>query len=286
MPHIFERSGLAALSDLESPGWREVVALLETQQAEFLAKESAFRSPGYKWPRDPLHTWSRVWEYPYVYHHVKVQRSKWRAEALPHVVDVGSGVTFFPFSAARLGYQVTCADIDPVCGTDIPRAARVLSHGPGTVAFRLIEREALPFQNNSIDAVYCISVLEHIRDAEKTVIEIQRILKPGGLFLLTIDLDLQGDSTIGVVAHRKLVEALKLYFDYELPEVTVHPSDILDNTKGPFRTRTRSGLTRDWFLLKQIIKPWFAKPATPLLPFHLAVQGFVLTRKADDPQQW
>jgi hypothetical protein len=62
--HPFDRSGLAALSDLQTEEWRELFTSLEDQQREFLAKEEAFRSADYPWPRDPLHTWSRVWEYP------------------------------------------------------------------------------------------------------------------------------------------------------------------------------------------------------------------------------
>ena len=281
MPHIFERSGLAAVSDLQSSEWRELFALLETQQAEFLDQESAFRSPEYKWPRDPLHNWSRLWEYPYVYHHLKIERAKWAPETLPRVVDVGSGVTFFPFALARLAYQVTCADIDAVCAKDIPRAAKVFSVHPGLVDVRLIQGPSLPFADNEVDVVCCVSVLEHIPNPAGTVREIFRILKPGGLFLLTIDLDLRGDGEIGVEPHRKLVAELRRCFDYRFSESVVHPSDILDNTNGLIKSPTRSGLSRKWFLLKQTLKPWLGKPAKPLLPFFLAVQGFVLARKAD-----
>src|SRR5207302_5688920 len=111
----FARSGLATLSDLKTPLWRELFDILEHQQADFLAYESLFRSPSYKWPSDALHNWSRVWEYPYVYENLK----RW---LLVHntcepiiVADIGSGVTFFPFSIARLGCRSICSDIDPVC---------------------------------------------------------------------------------------------------------------------------------------------------------------------------
>jgi SAM-dependent methyltransferase len=283
--HPFDRSGLAALSDIETREWRGLFSHVEKEQSEFLAKEGEFRSREYKWPPDPLHTWSRVWEYPYTYHHLQQARNQGPANRLPRVVDLGSGVTFFPFTVARLGYRVTCADIDPVCATDIPRAARALPHAPGAVDFRLIEGDTLPFKDNEIEAVYCISVLEHIPTFESTVAEIFRILKPAGLFVLTFDLDLRGDSQIGPVQYRKLKRVLAQHFDLLCPDAIVHPADLLTSTDGPCPVRGPSGLARAWFLAKQEVKPLFGKPPALAVPFHLCVEGLVLVRKQDGSSQ-
>jgi len=43
----------------------------------------------------------------------------------------------------------------------------------------------LPFADNSIDAVICESVLEHVKDPLAIVSEIKRVLKPGGLVYVT-----------------------------------------------------------------------------------------------------
>lgn len=277
--HPFDRSGFAPVSDFETPEWRELFNQLEMDQSEFLAKESEIRSPEYIWAHDPLHTWSRVWEYPYAYHHLKQARSQSQAAASPCVVDLGSGVTFFPFSIARLGYRVTCVDVDPICAKDIPRAAGMIPHAPGSVDFRMAESGVLPFQDNEVDAVYCISVLEHIPNPEKTVSEIARILKPGGLLILTIDLDLRGDSEIGVLPHKHLVAEIEANFAYCFPELTVHPADLLDNTKGPFKHSTPKDLALIWHLLKQQIKPLVGKSPNQVLQYLLAIQAFVMTRK-------
>lgn len=278
--HPFDRSGFAPVSDLDTPEWRDLFSQLEMEQSEFLAKESEFRSPEYIWARDPLHTWSRVWEYPYAYHHLKLARSQSPAAPQPSVVDLGSGVTFFPFSIARLGCRVTCVDIDPICAKDIPAAAALIPHAPGAVDVRLAADGVLPFQDNEVDAVYCISVLEHIPDPAKTITEIARILKPGGLLILTIDLDLRGDSEIGVLPHKLLVEEIEASFDYRFPELTVHPADLLDNTKGPFSHATPKDLALIKFLIKQQIKPFVGKQPRHFLQYLLAIQGFVMTRKA------
>ena len=223
----FRRSGVAARSDFDDPTYKAIFAHLEDEQKAFLAKEQEFRSPDYLWPRDALHAWSRVWEYPYVHFHLQRMMRTQGANAPATVIDLGSGVTFFPFSVARLGYHVQCMDIDPICQRDLERAAAVIPHQPGKVGFSLIQDHRLPLGDRQADALFCISVLEHIPDFENTVQEVARILKPGGIFILTIDLDLCGFTDIGVKRYRDLRRCLADHFDLVETEITVHPLDML-----------------------------------------------------------
>ena len=109
----FMKSGVARLSDLTTPEWKEIFAKLEIDQARFLSLASMFLSPENELPCDPLHTWSRVWEYPYVYSNIIAWRETLSKSSPPHIVDVGSGVTFLPFTLAAQGFHVTCTDVDP-----------------------------------------------------------------------------------------------------------------------------------------------------------------------------
>lgn len=45
---------------------------------------------------------------------------------------------------------------------------------------------ALPFDDESVDAFLCRSVLEHVRSPEVAIAEMRRALKPGGQLLLTV----------------------------------------------------------------------------------------------------
>jgi SAM-dependent methyltransferase len=45
--------------------------------------------------------------------------------------------------------------------------------------------QALPFASGSVDGVLCIEVLEHLPKPQTAVDEIHRVLRPGGLLLLT-----------------------------------------------------------------------------------------------------
>jgi 2-polyprenyl-3-methyl-5-hydroxy-6-metoxy-1,4-benzoquinol methylase len=225
--------GFGARSDLENKAWESLLGHLEQDQADFLKHQDQFRSSGYKWPRDPLHTWSRLWEYPYVYHQIQRVLSSRPGDQV-RVLDFGSGVTFFPFSVARLGCMVTCADIDPVCATDIPTAAKYIEHPPGSVEVGLIRNGRIPIESASQDVVYCISVLEHIPDFESAIDEIVRVLKPNGRLILTVDIDLRGNSELGVSQFQRMNTKLYAFLIKNLSERPVHPADLLTTKNSPF----------------------------------------------------
>lgn len=281
--HVFARSGLAALSDLATPECQALFRRLEAVQEQFLAKESQFRSPDYQWTRDPLHDWSRSWEYPYVFYHLERLRRQWSEEARPRVVDVGSGVTFFPFAVAGLGYEVGCTDIDPVAERDMNRAVAVVPQAPGSTGFRRTDGQSLPFADAEADVVYCVSVLEHIPTLDQTVAEIARVLKPGGHLLLTIDLDLRGDAEIGIEPYRKLRQVLRRYFEYEVPVMTVHPADLLTTLTGPYNAfHPPEGWRRDFILARQaVLRRLIGRKPRPLVPYLITVEGFALVRRAE-----
>lgn len=279
--HPFDRAGIAALSDLERTEWKEIYSALAAEQDAFLAKEKYFRSANYRWPKNALNNWSRIWEYPFVYHNLK----RWQIEeglSRPRVIDVGSGVTFFPFALAKLGFDVVCTDIDPICHDDLGRAAQYVDHEPGRVDFRLATESALPFGDAEVDAAYCISVIEHVPDIEGFVRELARILKPGAPLILTIDLDLRGDHELGPAARTRLMDELEEYFLFALPNRTVHPADILDSSTGPFKLTRLKGIDLLKLVLRQVIvRAPSERRLLPLISWHLTVEGLYLKLRGE-----
>ena len=270
-------NGIATISDLQTEEWKSLFRSMEAEQAAFLAKEHLFRSPEYAWPRDPLHTWSRLWEYPYAYFHIENWLREHPARPMA-VADVGSGVTFFPFQIAKLGATVICTDNDVVTERDIERASAVVESTPGAVEFRRTDGQSLPFKDAELDVIYCISVLEHVDDIASLVQEIARSLKPGALFVLTIDLDLRGDQDLGVARRIELGSTLDKYFEAgALYRALVHPGDILQSNRSLYPVTPMDGL---WWNVKQhILKPLLRRKPRNRAPFHLAVEGFVMNRK-------
>lgn len=94
-------------------------------------------------------------------------------------LEVGCGGGFLCEEIARMGFDVT--GIDPsehslqVAATHAKASGLRIKYEKGT-------GEALPYQDNSTDIVFCCDVLEHVRDVPKVISEIFRVLKPGGCF--------------------------------------------------------------------------------------------------------
>jgi 2-polyprenyl-6-hydroxyphenyl methylase/3-demethylubiquinone-9 3-methyltransferase len=81
---------------------------------------------------------------------------------------------------SQLGYCVT--GIDP--SERSIAVARAHAHDAGlAIDYQLGTGEALPFEASSYEAAYCLDVLEHVSDVDKVITEIQRVLKPGGVFV-------------------------------------------------------------------------------------------------------
>lgn len=58
-----------------------------------------------------------------------------------------------------------------------------------TIEFRVADAQKLPFANKHFQAVFCLEALEHIPDAKKAILEMKRVLKPGGYLILLVPTD-------------------------------------------------------------------------------------------------
>jgi hypothetical protein len=85
---------------------------------------------------------------------------------------------------------------------------------------------------------------------------------------------------LGIEAYKRLTSKLRQKVDYLYPEVTTHPADVLHSGIGPYAIKKPKGLELACFILKQrIAKPLLGKKPSRLVPFHLAVQGFVMIKR-------
>jgi SAM-dependent methyltransferase len=90
------------------------------------------------------------------------------------VLDLGAGSGSMSQLLHSAGYSVDACDLEPG-----------LFRYAGVECRRADVSERLPYDDATFDGVVCAEVLEHIDGHERLFREVQRILKPGGVFLFT-----------------------------------------------------------------------------------------------------
>ncbi|HLF11660.1 MAG TPA: class I SAM-dependent methyltransferase, partial [Gammaproteobacteria bacterium] len=93
------------------------------------------------------------------------------------VLDVGCGDGVLASALSRRGARVTGLDTDAQMLAAVDRRAQSQSIELHLVRGRA---EALPFQGETFDRVVAVTVLCFVRETDRALSEIARILKPGG----------------------------------------------------------------------------------------------------------
>lgn len=131
---------------------------------------------------------TRAFEYPWAYFAAPIDQGM-------SVVDLGGSLSGFQFVLSKNGASVT--NVDPgeaASGLGWPVTAESIRHlnsAFGTdVRLESTTIDRARIDPESVDRVYSISTLEHIPAEEigRTVDAVRGVLKPGGLFVLTVDL--------------------------------------------------------------------------------------------------
>jgi SAM-dependent methyltransferase len=215
-----QRSGMVRLDGFDDP---EFLALLDYLSA----REIEPVSPG------PQH-WSRRWEYPFAMHGIYHWLEKFGQPA--RIFEAGCGVTGMPFWLARLGHHVVGGDLDENCV--LPWKARKIN-GSGKAEFFIENMEKLSFGDSCFDVAYSISAIEHTPRPDRAVSEMCRVLRPGGLLLLTCDVEPHGSIGIRHGPFMELLNVLDRETDLLFPPMWSHPSEILTFKTRPDDKRSK-----------------------------------------------
>ena len=240
------------LEHLGSPSFTEIAAVAD----QFLVDHAAVLPRARGRVNDSFRQWSRQWEYPFASQRL-ISRLRDKGEV--RILDAGCGVTFFPFHLMEQlpDAQIHCCDLSPGAG-------RILDRIPGpagrTVEFAATDLRALPYEDGSFDAVYCISVLEHTEEYPTIIDEFWRVLRPGGSLVLTFDVSIDGTVDIDIDGGTRLLETLTRRFD--APGISL---DLRAQVTGPDVFTTASATRIDRGLL-----PWSRRAAVLLQLKRLA----------------
>ena len=105
-----------------------------------------------------------------------------------HVVDLGSGTGTMSRELARMVALFTPAEgprgwvtgIEPNARLRAVAVSRTKAAGASNVSLVEGFAGALPFDNSSIDLVWCERVLQHLTNSQSAINDIARVLRPGG----------------------------------------------------------------------------------------------------------
>lgn len=127
----------------------------------------------------PLH-WSRQREWPWI-----IKEGDFKP--YHRVLDIGSGWSVLKFAIAKRAAWVDCLEIDPDFITKAQPAIDLMGNGK----IRQTQGDAanIPFEDSTFDKVINCSVMEHMPANQyvKCIQEMKRVLCPGGVALLTMD---------------------------------------------------------------------------------------------------
>ena len=96
-------------------------------------------------------------------------------------LEIGPGSGIYLPSLARHSNQVFAVDIETVYLEQAKEATRTLDN----IEFRLDDITQSALADNSFDLILCTEVIEHIADSAAALREIRRILKPGGIAIIS-----------------------------------------------------------------------------------------------------
>jgi SAM-dependent methyltransferase len=215
------------LAEIASPAFQQVLAPMEA----LLARESV----------SYLHP-SKYWEYPWALE---------RAQLAPgaRVLDAGCGASIFPIYLAAQGYQVSAIDLAPPIGLDAQHGLHV--------DYRQGDITALPWPDVYFDAVFCISVIEHLgHERVKTALaELRRVLRPGGRLLLTTDYYERADARLWYEGPGQRFPVDWGFFDESLLKA------FFLNADG-FRVDGEVDLNVDWSRTRDVMRRFHGYPYT------------------------
>jgi SAM-dependent methyltransferase len=203
--------GLVTLQQYEELIASDYFKAIEEFSNDFVRRVGAIiQKYNFRWVSDPLHQWSRQWEYPYIVshaHHLNTHSA---------VVDLGAGISFLPYYLKRIVglSDVLAVDYDTELTGLYKKVNNVLHE---CVSFQRGDiRQLNGIADRSVDFVYSVSVLEHTDGYPAILNEIHRILKPGGKLSCTFDISLNGLDDIPLEKAHELLACLEETFSVNI----------------------------------------------------------------------
>ena len=164
------------------------------------------------------------------------------ADGSRHVLDAGCGDGAFLEFLRRRGFRVSGLEVAEAAAA---RARRRCSDADVRVGSL---EDAVPFADAVFDAVWCTEVLEHLFDVHRALGELNRVLKPDGLLMLTTPYHGMAKNVLIALL------AFERHFNPDLSHVRFFTRRSLDRClrRGGFAPIGWYGVGRAWPLWKSV----------------------------------
>jgi SAM-dependent methyltransferase len=138
----------------------------------------------------------------------------------------------------------------------------------------------LPIPANTYDVVYCISVIEHLPPEKRVyaVIELWRLIKPGGHLLLTLDVSLTNQNEDGIPLSQVELFVNEIGNLQDFPSISLFPlpHDLLTPQKPSYglapvrlgKKVIRTGIESALLRLKKVSLPGFPSMCCLMIKFQ------------------
>jgi SAM-dependent methyltransferase len=172
---------------------------------------------------------SKNWEYPFILN--AIRDAGLHLKPGLRIADIGGGRGALSFALGRMGAETEVFDIDyrwdsqgdPAIEDRFIRTFREVGHARFGSIFNI------PADDETYDVVTCVSVVEHIYYKRQAIVELLRVLKPGGLLALTFDL-VEDLAEAGLTDHlrKEIFDMPALAEELRAFGVDVMPFDAVD----------------------------------------------------------
>lgn len=142
----------------------------------------------------PVNHYSRFPEYDLFFHNLLNVESL-VDDVTPRILDIGSPKLFGLYLASKLSVELVMTDISK---SNIDEYVlmwdAIREKAPGDASFELQDVRSLGYETDSFDAVYSMSVLEHVEGENieaQALSEMVRVLKPGGILIFSVPIGMR-----------------------------------------------------------------------------------------------
>jgi len=135
-----------------------------------------------------FNTWERYHDPKHPKHEYQVARHNWFMERIvgEKLLDVGCSGGLALYLAGKKDF------VKELCGVDICRNTVLLArkrlecYTNKEVCLHVGRADVLPFESGYFDCVMCGETLEHVTDDKLAAAELGRVIKPGGVLLVSV----------------------------------------------------------------------------------------------------